>query len=299
MKVYPFFILWVSCLALTVGNQVLAEEKGSNGGGISMSELDKKKVAEELKRAQKTGSPISQISSRFPNFSISDAYAISRINVDEKIASGSKVIGRKIGLTSFKVQEQLGVDEPDFGYLTSDMLIDGEKGLKVGSLIQGKIEGEVAFTLKKDLKGPNVSPEDVLAATDYVQTTIEIVDSRVEGWKIKIQDTIADNASSAFFVLGNKKTKLENVEDLVSLRMKLTLNGEVVSEGVGSACMGNPIIAVAWLANALSKHGDYLKKGDVVLSGAFGPMVNYKETDTCLVEIESLGSATCSGALAK
>jgi 2-oxopent-4-enoate/cis-2-oxohex-4-enoate hydratase len=227
----------------------------------------------------------------FPGLSLGDAYAVSRKIFEKKLSGGARSIGRKIGLTSVAVQTQLGVNEPDFGYLTSDMRI--EKTLPAGSLLQGKAEGEVAFVLGRALKGPGITANDVLAATDHVVACIEIIDSRVENWKIKIEDTVADNASSAYLVLGSVKKRLSEI-DLRLAGMKLTRNGQIESTGVGAACLDHPINAVAWLANRLGALGDSLSPGDIILSGAYGPVVPFVEGDEVTVAISGLGEVSCT-----
>jgi 2-oxopent-4-enoate/cis-2-oxohex-4-enoate hydratase len=228
-----------------------------------------------------------------PGLTLKDAYAVSRRIFERKLSQGSRSIGRKIGLTSLAVQTQLGVKEPDFGYLTSEMRLENKGTLPAGSLLQGKAEGEVAFVLGKSLKGPGITPADVMAATDHVIACIEIIDSRVENWKIKIEDTVSDNASSAFFVLGSEKKKLSEI-DLRLAGMKLTRNGQIESTGVGAACLDHPMNAVAWLANTLGSLGDTLSAGDIVLSGAYGPVVPFQEGDSVTVAISGLGEVSCT-----
>ncbi len=220
--------------------------------------------------------------------SIEDAYAVSKLVMERKIHDGAKLVGKKIGLTAFAVQKQLGVDQPDFGYLLSDMQVANRGQLQKGSLIQGKVEGEVAFVLKSSLQGPGIYPEDVVEATDYVSPCIEVIDSRIVDWKIKIQDTIADNASSAFFVLGAKQSPLAET-DLVFGKMRLWVDGEMKSEGTGKSCMDNPLNAVTWLANKMGELGVELAAGDVILSGAYGPVVPIEIGQNCRVEIADLG----------
>jgi 2-oxopent-4-enoate hydratase len=241
--------------------------------------------------------PIGPLTGQTSILTIEDAYQISILNHKRKLTDPKiKAIGKKIGLTAVAVQKQFGVHEPDFGYLTSDMNVVNTNGnihiLPKGSLIQGKVEGEVAFVLKQDLLKDNVQAEDVIAATDYAVACIEIIDSRVADWKIKIQDTIADNASAAFLVLGKEKKKLSEI-DLRMAGMALRLNHEVESTGIGAACLGHPVNAMVWLANRMLKLGDPLKKGDVILSGAYGPVVPFKPGDLCEVEINGLGKVSC------
>lgn len=225
---------------------------------------------------------------------IEDAYRISRLNFERRLAeTGARAIGRKIGLTSRAVQKQLGVDQPDYGYLTSDMLLEDGGTLPKGALIQGKAEGEVAFVLSADLTGNDISADDVAQATDCVVACIEIIDSRVADWKIQIVDTIADNASAAYFVLGRERRKLGEI-DLRMAGMLLRRNGEIESTGVGAACLDHPLNAVAWLARTMSRLGDPLRKGDIILSGAYGPVVPFVPGDRCEVEINGLGKVSCA-----
>lgn len=245
--------------------------------------------ADQLWQARQSGTPIAPLSESAPGISLGDAYEISKLNFARRIGQpGVRAIGKKIGLTSRAVQKQLGVEEPDFGYLTSDMEVRHQGEISARHLIQGRIEGEVAFVLKKSLLGTNTTASDVLAATDHVRACIEGIDSRVRDWKIRIQDTVADNASSAFFVLAPEKIQLGSI-DLVAARMRLWVNGEQKSEGVGSACMESPLQAVAWLANAMGALGSPLLAGDIILSGAYGPVVPVKAGDDCAVEISGLG----------
>lgn len=249
-------------------------------------------ASSSLWQARSTASPVPPLTETYPGITVPEAYAISRLGFERRLNSGAQSIGRKIGLTSLAVQKQLGVSEPDFGYLTSDMRIEDGGDVQKGALIQGRVEGEVAFILGRDLKGPGVTFGQVLAATDHVVACVEIIDSRVLDWKIKIADTIADNASSAMLVLGKTKRKLGDF-DMRMAGMTLRKNGEVESTGVGAACMDHPVLAVAWLANRLGELGDGLKAGDIVLSGAYGPVVPFLPGDRCEVEISGLGIVRC------
>jgi 2-oxopent-4-enoate/cis-2-oxohex-4-enoate hydratase len=249
-------------------------------------------LAQTLWEARTSRRPCKPPTELLPSLSLPEAYAVSRMNFERRLAEGARSIGRKIGLTSLAVQGQLGVSEPDFGYLTSDMVIKDGGSLASGSLLQGKAEGEVAFVLARPLKGPGVTAADVLAATDHVVACIEIIDSRVENWKIRIADTVADNASSAFFVMGQTKRKPHEL-DLRLAGMTLRMNGAIESTGVGAACLDHPASAVAWLANTLGKLGDTLSAGDIVLSGAYGPVVPFVEGDRCEVAISGLGHVSC------
>ena len=198
---------------------------------------------------------------------------------------------KKIGLTSVAVQKMLGVDEPDYGHLLDSMVVENGGTIDTKTMLLPKIEGEIAFVLKKDLKGPNVTAVDVIQATDYVLPALEIVDSRVQDWKIKLQDTVADNASSGLYVLGGKPTKLEDI-DLELLGMVLSQNGEMVNTGVGAAALGNPATCVAWLANRLADYDISLKAGEVILSGALSGMVVAKSGDSFTARFAHLGQVS-------
>ncbi len=200
------------------------------------------------------------------------AYAVQSELTRRRIAAGARVVGRKIGLTSPTVQRQLGVFRPDFGTLFTGMSFGTGEPIEVGTLLQPRVEAEVAYVLAGDLDAPDASIADVIRATDFVLAAIEVVDSRVAGWDIRITDTVADNASSGAFVLGATPYSLTGL-DLAAVGMVLERAGEPVSTGAGSACLGSPTVAVAWLARELARRGDPLRAGDIVLSGALGPMV--------------------------
>jgi 2-keto-4-pentenoate hydratase len=210
-------------------------------------------------------------------------------NVRRAESMGYRISGKKIGLTSLGMQAQLGVHEPDYGHLFSAMECAGGK-VNTEGLIQPKIEAEVAFVLKKDLTGGAVTPEDVRNATDYVTAAFEIVDSRVEGWRIKLPDTIADNASSGRYILGAKRVDISEA-DLTLEHMKLWKNGVCADEGTGAAVMGDPVAAVAWLANKLWEYGSPLRAGEVVLSGAFTAAPAAVKGDRFRAEFSTLGIA--------
>lgn len=217
------------------------------------------------------------------------AYAIQRINRDRRVRAGDRVVGRKIGLTSRAVQQQLGVDSPDYGNLwMRGSFADGDE-IPMGELIAPKVEAEVALVLSRDLDLPDAGVADVIRATDFALAALEIVDSRIADWRIGLFDTIADNASAGCFVLGADPVRL----DRLSLRdapMAMTRNGEVSSEGVGHACLGHPVKAAAWLARALAREGEPLCAGDIVLTGALGPMVPVRAGDQFEARIEGLGA---------
>jgi len=217
------------------------------------------------------------------------AYAIQSINTLAWTAQGRRIVGRKIGLTAKAVQAQLGVDQPDYGVLFDDMAIEDGGTLLRSKVLQPKAEAEVALILAHDLNSPSASIHDVIAATAYALPAIEIVDSRIADWKITFADTVADNGSSGFYVLGRTPRPLSGL-DLKTCGMALEVNGRVVSLGAGAACLGHPLNAAAWLARTVASRGEGLKAGDIVLTGALGPMVTLTVGDVVRAEIGGLGS---------
>ncbi|SCZ78568.1 2-keto-4-pentenoate hydratase [Acidaminobacter hydrogenoformans] len=245
------------------------------------------KIASELLTSERTCKPIQALSARYPELTIEDAYQIQKINIDEKLASGDVITGKKIGLTSLVMQKMLGVNQPDFGYLLKSMEVkNGATDRK--TMLQPKAEGEIAFILKEDLMGPNLTPQDVINATDYVVAAIEIVDSRVENWKINIIDTVSDNASSGRYILSDIKVDPKTV-DLKSLKMEFWKNGEKINEGKGEDALGDPAYAIAWLGNTLGSFGVPLRKGEVIFSGALSAALNAESGDVFTAKFESLG----------
>lgn len=200
------------------------------------------------------------------------AYTVQTINTRLWESQGRRIVGRKAGLTAKAVQQQLGVDRPDFGVLFADMEITDGGRLDPARALQPKAEAEIAFILGADLPDANTTPEQVAEAVKTVHAAIEIVDSRIADWKITFADTVADNGSSAFFVLAKDGKPLEGL-DLEGAAMEMTFDGETVSTGIGAAALGNPLNAAAWLARTLSERGEPLKVGDILLAGALGPMV--------------------------
>lgn len=227
------------------------------------------------------------------------AYRVQDANTAFWIAQGRRIVGRKIGLTSRAVQRQLGVDQPDFGVLFSDMLLLDGSTLPAPSVIAPRVEGEIAFVLATDLGGSNVTNANVIAATSHIAPAIEIVDSRIRDWAISFGDTVADNASGAFFVVGRNRRKLTQEFVLPDCRMTLTVNGIVASKGSGAACLGNPLDAMVWLVRALATRGEGLNAGDVVMTGALGPMVTIAPGDRIEVKISGVGAARFSLGMAE
>ncbi|MDR0876514.1 MAG: fumarylacetoacetate hydrolase family protein [Treponema sp.] len=244
--------------------------------------------AAQLFDAERNRKAIQPLTDQNNGITVDDAYHIQLENVKRVLAMGHVISGKKIGLTSPGIQKQMGVNEPDYGHLYAAMDCKDGK-VNTAALLQPKIEGEIAFILKEDLAGGKVTREDVLKATDYVAAAFEIVDSRVADWKIKLPDTIADNASSGRYILGSNKLKLSEV-DLPSVTMKLCKNkDELVGEGTGAAVLGDPCISVAWLANRLWSYGVTLKAGEVILSGAFSAAPLAARGDTFTAEFSSFG----------
>ena len=204
-----------------------------------------------------------------------------------------QLLGKKIGVTSRPVQEMLGVFQPDFGFLTDAMAYSDGAGIPIaGNLIQPRAEGEIAFRLKKDLAGPGVTEAAVLDATETIIPCFEIVDSRIDDWQIRIQDTVADNASCGVYVLGKNEVDPRDF-DLPNLKMTIYKNGEYLAEGLGSAVQGNPLTAVAWLANTLGEFGIPFKAGEVILSGSLAPLIPVVAGDTMQLEIDGIGGCSC------
>jgi 2-oxopent-4-enoate/cis-2-oxohex-4-enoate hydratase len=257
-----------------------------------MIEAEISAFGDELYAALRERRTVPPITSRAPHVTIDDAYRISLRMLERRLSDGEKVIGKKIGATSKAVQNMLGVYQPDFGYLTDRMAYDTPAEMPIGAqMIQPRAEGEIAFFLKRDLTGPGVTPGDVLAATDSVAACFEVVDSRIEGWKIKICDTVADNASSGLFVLGSERVDPQKL-DLVTCGMVVEKNGEVLSTGAGAAALGSPLVCVAWLANALGQYGISLRAGEVILSGSLVPLEPVKPGDQMRVRVGGIGSAS-------
>ncbi len=259
--------------------------------------MDKQQIArhgDELYRALRERHTLAPLTERAPHISIIDAYHISLQMLQQRLErDGERVVGKKIGVTSKPVQDMLGVFQPDFGFLTDAMAYpDGADIAIAGHLIQPRAEGEIAFRLKKDLQGPGVTEQDVLDATESIMPCFEIVDSRIRNWEIKIQDTVADNASCGVYVLGENAVDPRD-HDLPNLKMTIWKNGEYHSEGLGSAVQGNPLTAVAWLANTLGEFGIPFKAGEVILSGSLAPLIPVVAGDEMRLEIDGIGGCSC------
>ena len=256
----------------------------------TMNNKDLIQVADILWSAESSMKTCDPIRTIIGEQNIKDAYAIQMIITQRKINRGDKIIGHKIGLTSHAVQKQMGVSQPDFGSLTDRTQVTNGGSIGLSKLMQPKIEAEIAFVLKTDLDIEDPSREDIVNAIDYASPAIEIVGSRITDWNIRITDTVADNASASHFVVGDKKVNLSDI-DLINCRMRIEGQQGIVSEGIGSACLGNPIRAVQWLANTMIELGTPLKQGEIILSGALGPMYTIESSGSYSAEIEGLGAA--------
>ena len=248
-------------------------------------------LGDELYGALQGAHVVEPLTTRHPEITVEDAYRIQQRLNARRLDAGETIIGKKIGVTSKAVMNMLGVYQPDFGMLTDGMVYNEGEAIAANTLIHPKAEGEIAFVLKRDLIGPGISAADVIAATEGVMACFEIVDSRIRDWKIKIQDTVADNASCGVFVLGDRMVSPLEV-DLNTCGMVLEKNGEIVATGAGAAALGAPANAVAWLANTLGALGIPLKAGEVILSGSLAIMVPVKAGDSLRVTIGGIGGCS-------
>ncbi|HZG71657.1 MAG TPA: 2-keto-4-pentenoate hydratase [Chondromyces sp.] len=241
-----------------------------------------------LLQAEEEMEAVKPLTDIYPNLSVDEAYQVQLKAINQKVQDGQQIVGKKIGLTSVAMQELLGVDQPDYGHLLNSMEIRNNGSVPMSRLFQPKVEAEIAFVLRKDLKGPSVTMEDVLDATEYIVPALEIVDSRISNWKIKLEDTVADNASSGLFVLGEEKFSVTEM-DLTKIEMNLFQNRQLINTGYGSDVLGHPATCVAWLANKLHEYDVILKAGEVILSGALSSAVNAQKGDRFTAEFNQLG----------
>jgi len=250
-------------------------------------------AAARLSQAAARGRPVPPVRDLLGSQDVAAAYAVQRELNRSRVAAGGVVVGRKIGLTSAVVQRQLGVDQPDFGVLFADMDRSGKPAIPAGSLLQPKVEAEVAFVLSRGLAHGPLDDGQVRAAVGYAVAALEIVDSRIANWDITITDTIADNGSSGLFVLADRGLTLDEFEP-GEVRMRMFVDDELASEGTGAACLGDPLHALAWLARAAREFGDPLQAGEIVLSGALGPMVAVRPGARVRAEVGALGQVSAS-----
>ncbi|MFF5234582.1 2-keto-4-pentenoate hydratase [Dactylosporangium sp. NPDC000521] len=248
-------------------------------------------AADRLRAAAMQCRPTPPVRDLIGSDDIVAAYAVQRRLADERVAAGATIVGRKIGLTSEAVQKQLGVDRPDFGLLFDDMAYDGGDTVPYSAVLQPRIEAEIAFVLKEDLAGGPLDAAQVRSAIDYATPALEICGSRIQDWDITFGDTVADNASAGAFVLGPVRRNLDQVEPK-SVGMQMAINENVVSTGNGAACLGDPITAVVWLARQAREFGEPLRGGQVILSGALGPMRPVRPGDSVTATITGLGKVS-------
>jgi 2-oxopent-4-enoate hydratase len=250
-------------------------------------------AAARLVRAVETGVPCPPVRDLIGRDDVGTAYAVQQLLTARRIESGARVVGRKIGLTSVAVQQQLGVDRPDFGVLFDDMAYRGGDTVPADLVMQPRIEAEIAFVLGADLADGPLDATQVRQATEYVAAALEICGSRIQNWDISFADTVADNASAGAFVLGPRRRTLAEVNP-ADVEMSMTIDGREVSTGNGAACLGDPIQAVIWLARTAAELGQPLRAGDVVLSGALGPMRPVVAGNLVTANLTGLGAVTVS-----
>ncbi|CAM3207064.1 2-keto-4-pentenoate hydratase [Mycobacterium intermedium] len=249
----------------------------------------RERLAADLAQAEQSREPISQLTAANPDIDVVDAYEIQLINIRRRVAEGARVVGHKVGLSSPVMQQMMGVNEPDYGHLLDDMQVFEDAPVKTGKYLYPRVEVEVGFILSADLPGAGCTEEDVLAATEALVPSIELIDTRIKDWQIKICDTIADNASAGGFVLGQARVKPGDV-DIQGIDAVLTRNGEEIARGRSDAVLGNPATAVAWLARKVESFGVRLKAGDVVLPGSCTFAVDANPGDEFVADFTGLGA---------
>lgn len=258
-----------------------------------LSVQTRNELAAALARAERSGVPIAPLTAGHPDIDVVDAYEIQLINIGERVAAGAEIVGHKVGLSSEAMQQMMGVDEPDYGHLLADMQVFEDSPVPVGRFLYPRVEVEVAFLLADDLPGAGCTEDDVLAATAAFAPAIELIDTRISDWKIALCDTIADNASSAGYVLGEQRVSPKDV-DITAIDATLTRNGEVVAKGRSDAVLGNPVTAVAWLARKVDSFGVRLHAGDVLLPGSCTRAFDARPGDQFVADFFRLGSVRLS-----
>jgi len=246
-------------------------------------------LAADLAEAERSRAPIAPLTDENPTIDVVDSYEIQLTNIRQRVAEGARVVGHKVGLSSKAMQQMMGVDEPDYGHLLDEMEVFEDKPVQAGRYLYPRVEVEVGLVLAEDLPGAECTEDDVLAATAAFAPAIELIDTRITDWKIKLCDTIADNASSAGFVLGAERVAPKDV-DIKKIDAVLTRNGEVVAKGRSDAVLGNPVTAVAWLARKVESFGVRLRKGDIVLPGSCTRAIDARPGDQFVAEFDGLGS---------
>ena len=250
-------------------------------------------LAADLAQAERSRQPIAPLTVAHPEIDVVDAYEIQLINIRQRVAEGARVVGHKVGLSSLAMQQMMGVDEPDYGHLLNDMQVFEDTPVRADKYLYPRVEVEVGFILAHDLPGAACTEDDVLAATEAFVPSIELIDTRITDWKIALCDTIADNASSAGFVLGAGRVAPTDI-DITQIDAVLTRNGEVVAKGRSDAVLGNPMTAVAWLARKVHDFGVRLRAGDIVLPGSCTKAIDARPGDDFVADFEGLGTVRLS-----
>ena len=258
-----------------------------------LSTAARAELAADLAEAERTRVPMSPLIVAYPDIDVVDAYEIQLINIRQRIAEGAVVVGHKVGLSSEAMQKMMGVDEPDYGHLLADMEVFEDVPVVAAKYLFPRVEVEVGFLLAEDLPGAGYTEDDVLAATAAFAPSIELIDTRIRDWKIALCDTIADNASSAGYVLGPARVSPKDV-DITAIDAVLTRNGDVVAEGRSDAVLGNPVTAVAWLARKVDSFGVRLRAGDIVLPGSCTRAIDARPGDEFVADFAGLGSVRLS-----
>ncbi|HTU75345.1 MAG TPA: fumarylacetoacetate hydrolase family protein [Trebonia sp.] len=255
------------------------------------TEQIRRELAGELWEAERSRQPVEPLTRRYPELDVADAYAIQSLNVSRHLSGGARIVGRKVGLTSVPMQRLLGVNEPDFGVLLDHMAVEDGDEVPLGRLQLPRIEAEVALIMERDLEGPGVTAARALTAIARAAPALEIVDSRVANWEIRLIDTVADNASSGMFVVGGNIRPLAGIDPRL-IGVVVSRNGALADTGAGAAAFGNPVRCVAWLANKLATFGDGLHAGDIILPGAVHEMIPVAPGDSFQAEFAHLGTVT-------
>lgn len=258
-----------------------------------LSDATRAELAADLAAAEDSHIATTPLTDRHPDIDVVDAYEIQLINIRRRVKAGATVIGHKVGLSSPAMQQMMGVDEPDYGHLLADMEVFEDVAVPAGRFLYPRVEVEVGFILADDLPGAGCTEDDVLAATAAFAPSIELIDTRIQDWKIGLCDTIADNASSAGWVLGKERVSPKDI-DICGIDAVLTRNGEVVAEGRSDAVLGNPVTAVAWLARKVDSFGVRLRAGDIVLPGSCTRAIDARPGDEFVADFAGLGSVRLS-----
>lgn len=256
--------------------------------------MDIQLAGEQLLEAERSKKPIAPFTSKTENITVADAYGIQLYQIRKKVEAGAMVKGLKIGLTSRAMQEMLKVYTPDYGFILDTMVYEESQGISVDPFIQPKVEFEIAFVFDKQLKGPNVTIQDVIDAIVYVVPAVEIIDSRIENWNIQFADTVADNGSSAGAILGEKRTRLSDIEDITNIDMTVYKNGNLLDRATSAAVLGNPLNAIVWLANEVCNYGVTIEPDMFVLSGALSKAEEFNAGDNFEADFGVLGKVTAT-----